>query len=205
MSAVARRNVTCVCSLPAHCKSPRRIQESGGVGGERASNGEENCHFAQRMDRCVEHNANEGKRDQKRGRSSRFQRLAASNEQASADRASDGNHLQMAALQRPLQRRSGSVLDCGLDIVDSAVGAEGAFRGGVGVGVSPEAVDDAGAEGALVLGVLAVSLQVARGGGREVGPAQALFRALHGGVRWGGGVCRRDALRRRYEEGAHGM
>jgi hypothetical protein len=114
------------------------------------------------------------------------------------DRTTDGNHLQMAALQRPRKRRRRRVLHGALDIEGVAVDAHGAFGRQEGVGVALEAVEDAAAEAVAVHTGLAIGGVV--GCGAAIGvSAQALFGTdaadSHGGD--DGGVERSDKTIRR--------
>ncbi len=69
--------------LPAHGKTPSRVQEASRVGGERASNGEGNGHLAQSVDGAVQHDADQGKAYQERSRPTGRKGLARANEETS--------------------------------------------------------------------------------------------------------------------------
>lgn len=68
------------------------------------------------------------------------------------DRTTNGNHLQMTALQLTVQGRIGRVLGGCFKIKDIAVGANLAGLGDMGIGIALETVDEALAEAASGLG-----------------------------------------------------
>ena len=134
------------------------------------------------MDGGVQHDTDEGEGDDHGGRTAGVEGGAGSDEKTSAytcqtggrysgeeegrgtDRAADGNHLEMAALEPPLQGRAGGGIGGALAVEDLAVSADGAALGDMGVGVALEGVPDAA--GDALLGGFALS--VAWGWGVEV-------------------------------------
>lgn len=65
---------------------------------------------------------------------------------APTDRTTDGNHLQMTALQPPLQRRVGRVGRSVLDIEDITIGSSVITPRDLRIGIALEAVNDAPAQ-----------------------------------------------------------
>ncbi|KAH9811192.1 hypothetical protein Tdes44962_MAKER10402 [Teratosphaeria destructans] len=138
--------------LPAHGEAPGGIQEAGRVGGEGAGDGEQDGHLAQGVDGAVHHDADEDEGDEEGGGPALGQGAAAADEQAGADAAADGDHLQVTALEVGEL----AVASAALDVEDAAVGADGALGGGVGIGVALEAVDEARGPGGAVFLVMAI-------------------------------------------------
>jgi hypothetical protein len=97
-----------------------------------------------------QHDTDKAKRDEQRRRTTNGEGLARADKEAGSDGASDGNHLQMAALERPGQAGSTSVPDCNVDIVSRTSRGRIEPSGAVGVvddgiGVALEAVEDTAA------------------------------------------------------------
>ena len=68
--------------VPAHGKSPCRVEEAGRVGREGAGDGESDGHLAERLHGGIQHEAYEGKGDDERGGATVHQGFAGANEEA---------------------------------------------------------------------------------------------------------------------------
>jgi len=97
-------------SLPTHSKAPCRIDEPSGIGGETTGNGEDDGELAQRVNGRVQHETDQGEANQQRRGTSGGQRLSGTDEETSSDGTTDGNHLQMTALEFSAKRRVGNVV-----------------------------------------------------------------------------------------------
>lgn len=74
------------------------------------------------MHDTVEHSSDEGKSNQERCGATVGESLAGVDKETSTDGATDGDHLQMTSLELAGQRRGGSALRGGLDVVLMARG-----------------------------------------------------------------------------------
>jgi hypothetical protein len=156
------------------------------------------------MDCAVEHDADQAVGDDESSWATVGQGLAGADKQAGTYGASNGNHLQMAALEPAGQRRAGRVCGGLLDVERLAIGGVPGLWGEGDGWVALEAVEDAQGDAATVGRAFAVGIVV----GVLRSSPKALLGSIHvvvdghgeagGGAVTASGRC--EAARRRGDE-----
>ena len=88
--------------VPAHGETPGRIDEASRVGIETTGNREHDSELTKGVHDVEHHDADDHEIDKQRGRTAVVQRLAGTDEETGTDGAADGNHVQVARLERAL-------------------------------------------------------------------------------------------------------
>ncbi len=89
--------------VPSHGESPRRVDEAGRVGIETARDGIHHSELTEGVDGAEHHDANDQEVDEEGGRTALGERTARADEEAGANGATNGDHVQVAGPHAALE------------------------------------------------------------------------------------------------------
>lgn len=139
--------------VPAHSKTPSRVNEASRIGGERTSDGIEDGKLTESVHDAVKHSTDKSEGNKEGRGTTGAEGTAGTNEETSSYRTANGNHLQVTVLELSTQRRGGNGQLCPLDIVNLPIGTECTWSSNVVVGMSSESIDESAKSTQVLVGL----------------------------------------------------